>query len=224
MSDQDRSRSRSPMRRDEDDRPRSPPPADMADEQEQIKAFVGGIPWKMEDPDLKDLFREFDPLDAAVMRDKFSGKSRGFGFVYFRDEESRREAVEKIHDIEIDGRRISVREALPQGEAPRKRRGGPPRRDFDRYRGGDRRGGYDDRRNSRYDRGNDRGGDRLLQEDTTEETAAMIAGIEVLTVVMTVGMIDTEEDTNHDTNEAMGEAMTGMTDMHPTRSFGGVKL
>ena len=54
MSDQDRSRSRSPMRRDEDDRPRSPPPADMADEQEQIKAFVGGIPWKMEDPDLKD--------------------------------------------------------------------------------------------------------------------------------------------------------------------------
>lgn len=54
MSDQDRSRSRSPMRRDEDDRPRSPPPADMAEEQEQIKAFVGGIPWKMEDPDLKD--------------------------------------------------------------------------------------------------------------------------------------------------------------------------
>jgi len=53
MSDQDRSRSRSPMRRDDDDdRPRSPPPAVM--EEDQIKAFVGGIPWKMEDPDLKD--------------------------------------------------------------------------------------------------------------------------------------------------------------------------
>lgn len=84
------------------------------------------------------------------MKDKFNGKSRGFGFVYFKDEASREDAIGKVHDTEIDGRRISVRAAIPRSEiGPRPRRGrGGPRRDFGRG-GYDRRGGYDDRRSYR---------------------------------------------------------------------------
>ncbi len=96
------------------------------------------------------VFADFAPDECVVMKDKFSGKSRGFGFVYFKDEASREDAIAKIHDTEIDGRRISVRAAIPRSEIrdrPRRGRGGP-RRDYGRG-GYDRRGGYDDRRPSR---------------------------------------------------------------------------
>lgn len=98
------------------------------------------------------------------MKDKFNGKSRGFGFVYFKDDASRDDAIAKIHDMEIEGRRISVRAAVPRSEiAPKPRRGrGGPRRDFGRPRYDDRRGGYDDRRGGYSDRrggyGDRRGG------------------------------------------------------------------
>eukprot|EP00889_Picochlorum_renovo_P006870 jgi/Picre1/33900/NNA_001379.t1 len=145
MSESDRERSRSPARRDDDgDRARSLSPKDERmpenEEDNSFKAFVGGLPWKIEDEDLRDIFADFAPDECVVMKDKFNGKSRGFGFVYFKDEASREDAIAKVHDTEIDGRRISVRAAIPRSEiGPRPRRGrGGPRRDFGR-------GGYDRR-------------------------------------------------------------------------------
>mmetsp|Transcript_7312 Transcript_7312/g.14653 ORF Transcript_7312/g.14653 Transcript_7312/m.14653 type:complete len:198 (-) Transcript_7312:768-1361(-) len=155
MSESDRERSRSPARRGDDgDRARSLSPKDERmpenEEDNSFKAFVGGLPWKIEDEDLRDIFADFAPDECVVMKDKFNGKSRGFGFVYFKDEASREDAIAKVHDTEIDGRRISVRAAIPRSEiGPRPRRGrGGPRRDFGRG-GYDRRGGYDDRRSYR---------------------------------------------------------------------------
>ena len=120
------------------------------------------------------VFAEFNPEECLVMKDKFSGKSRGFGFVYFKDEASREDAIAKIHDSEVEGRRISVRAAIPKSEIGPKPRGGRgrggPRRDFgrprydDRRKYDDRRGGYDDRRGGYDDR---RGGydDRRRYDD-----------------------------------------------------------
>jgi cold-inducible RNA-binding protein len=135
----------------------------------------------VDDAGLRDVFAEFNPDECMVMKDKFNGKSRGFGFVYFASDADREDAIAKLHDTELEGRRISVRVSLPRGERePRERRGGGygggGRRGGGGYRGGgggyggghrdrndDRRGGYDDRRRyddrrggSGYDRGYDR--------------------------------------------------------------------
>ena len=50
------------------------------------------------------------------MADKVTGKSRGFGFVYFADEKGLRSAIDALHGTEWDGRRISVTRAIPQNE------------------------------------------------------------------------------------------------------------
>jgi RNA recognition motif-containing protein len=61
-------------------------------------------------------FREYDATDARVMVDKVSGKSRGFGFVFFGDEKGLRSAIDALHGTDWDGRRISVTRAIPQSE------------------------------------------------------------------------------------------------------------
>lgn len=115
-------------------------------------------------------FREFDPTDAHVMMDRTTNRSRGFGFVHFRDKRDMESAISKMHNAELEGRRISVTRAVPQSEtapgtpADALRRGqvmprehgrvhrGPPPSRYDRgYGGGG--GGY----GGGYDRGYDRG-------------------------------------------------------------------
>jgi heterogeneous nuclear ribonucleoprotein G len=77
-----------------------------------------------------------------VVLDKFSGRSRGFGFVTFDEKKAMEDAIEGMNGLDLDGRAISVDKAQPQG--PGRDRNGD--RDFDRDRG------------SRYDRGRDYGG------------------------------------------------------------------
>ena len=112
----DRSRSRSPA-------PPAANPTHFEDDAEKIKAFVGGLPWSVDDAGLRDAFADFNPDECVVMMDKFNGKSRGFGFVYFTTEKDREDAIEKLHDSEMEGRRISVRVSLPR-EQRGERRGG----------------------------------------------------------------------------------------------------
>ena len=92
------------------------------------------------------------------MLDKISRRSRGFGFVYFADEASRQAAIDKIHETEIDGRRISVNKAIPQSQtapgtpADQLKKGQTVPRDYGRVH----RGGGRDRRNDRYSSSRDR--------------------------------------------------------------------
>ena len=67
-------------------------------------------------PALSAEFREYDATDARVMVDKVTGKSRGFGFVFFGDEKGLRSAIDAAHGTDWDGRRISVTRAIPQSE------------------------------------------------------------------------------------------------------------
>jgi RNA recognition motif-containing protein len=63
-------------------------------------------------------FVEFGAETAEVMMDKVTGRSRGFGFVMFTSKEGMDDAIAKRHNTEIDGRKISVRSAIPQDQIP----------------------------------------------------------------------------------------------------------
>jgi RNA recognition motif-containing protein len=85
------------------------------------KLFVGGLSWNTTDDTLKAAFAGVGTVvSATVITDKFSGRSKGFGFVEMASEEEAKAAVEKLNGQEIDGRKVAVNEARPQ--APRENR------------------------------------------------------------------------------------------------------
>ena len=87
-----------------------------------MKIFVGGLSWGTDSDGLKKAFEQFGPVtEAIVVTDKFSGRSRGFGFVTYENEQDGRTAIEKMNDAELDGRRLNVNEARER--KPRNDRG-----------------------------------------------------------------------------------------------------
>lgn len=99
----------------------------------KMKIYVGNLPYSVDEEKLKELFGSFGEIEeASVIRDKFSGRSKGFGFVTLKDDEAAKKAIEEMNDKEIEGRQIKVNEAKPMDpDAPRK-----PRRNFGGQRGG----------------------------------------------------------------------------------------
>ena len=79
------------------------------------KLFVGNIAWSTTDDELNTLFSQYGTVEEAViMKDKFSGRSRGFGFVTFADGAEADAAIEALHDYELNGRPLTVNEARPR--------------------------------------------------------------------------------------------------------------
>jgi RNA recognition motif-containing protein len=97
------------------------------------KLYVGGISWNTTDDQLRAAFAQAgNVISAIVIKDKFSGRSKGFGFVEMEEAEAN-EAIEMWNGKELDGRNITVNEARPMEDRP-------PRRDnFSR---GGNRGGF----------------------------------------------------------------------------------
>jgi len=83
------------------------------------KIFVGGLSWETSDQVLRDYFSTYGVVnDVVIMRDRITGRSRGFGFVTFEDEQSADAAVLEQHVIE--GRKVEAKKAIPKGEMPNK--------------------------------------------------------------------------------------------------------
>jgi len=73
------------------------------------KLFVGGLPWATTDEGLKKAFEQFGAIeDAKVVCERDTGRSRGFGFVTFMNEEDARAAQQAMHGKEIEGRQVRV--------------------------------------------------------------------------------------------------------------------
>lgn len=78
------------------------------------KLFVGNLEYTVTGDDLKTLFADAGTVvDAVVISDKFSGRSRGFGFVEMSSEDEAKAAIEKLNGADLKGRKISVNEARP---------------------------------------------------------------------------------------------------------------
>lgn len=87
------------------------------------KLFVGSLSWNTTDAGLHDAFAQFgDVSEAKVITDRDTGRSRGFGFVTFNDEEAADRAMSALNGQELDGRPIVVNEA--QDRRPRGGGGG----------------------------------------------------------------------------------------------------
>ena len=139
-----------------------------------MNIYISNLSFDVNDNDLRELFEEYGEVSSAkVITDKFSGKSRGFGFVEMANEEEGRKAIEELNQAEYDGKTINVSVAKPREERPERRPyggggggnrgggfGGGNRGGFGGNRGGGDRGGYGDLGGFGGNRGGDRGGDR----------------------------------------------------------------
>lgn len=77
--------------------------------QESNRLFVGNLSWDTTDDSLRKAFEASYPVvDAKVILDRYSNRSRGFGFVTFEDAETASAAKEAMHNAEVDGRAIRV--------------------------------------------------------------------------------------------------------------------
>lgn len=116
-----------------------------------MNIFVGSLPWSIEEADLRESFEAYGTVDSVkVITDKFTGRSKGFGFVEMPNDEEAQKAIDELNGATVEGRTIVVNKSEPKPEGERRsfnnnRSGG--------FSGGGSRGGYNDRNN-----GGNRGG------------------------------------------------------------------
>ncbi len=136
-----------------------------------MNIFVAKLDFSTTSEDLRSAFEQYGEVSSAkVIDDKFTGKSKGFGFVEMPNDDEANDAINALNDSELGGRTIVVKEATPKEDRPRKSFGGggggggfrPRTKSFGGggggggYKGGGNRGGGYGDRNDRYD--NNRGG------------------------------------------------------------------
>jgi len=85
------------------------------------RLYVGNLPWSVDDQKLQDLFSAHGKLiSAKVISDKYTRRSKGFGFVEFENDEEADKAIKALHESDMEGRKIIVNVARPMEErAPR---------------------------------------------------------------------------------------------------------
>ncbi|MFZ3230923.1 MAG: RNA-binding protein [Pseudobdellovibrio sp.] len=89
------------------------------------KLYVGNLSFSVTDDELNQAFVSFGNIvSARVVMDRMSGRSKGFGFVEFEDDQAADEAINKMNDQTIGGRPVRVSEAKPQEDRPRRPSGG----------------------------------------------------------------------------------------------------
>lgn len=113
-----------------------------------MNIYVGSLHYDLSEDELKEIFESYGEVSSVrIITDKFTGRSKGFGFVEMSDSEAANHAIEELNESEIKGRTIRVNESIERKDRGDRKRGG-----F----GGDNRGGggggdrRDDNYSSRY--------------------------------------------------------------------------
>ena len=117
-----------------------------------MNIYVGNLPFSATEDDLRQAFGKYGTVgEVNLIRDQFSGRLRGFGFVEMADGTQANAAIAALNGTDLGGRSLTVNEARPRTERGDSRGGG---RSF----GGGRPGGGGGRGGNRGDRDRDRGG------------------------------------------------------------------
>ena len=96
-----------------------------------MNIYVSNLSFNVQDEDLKGFFEEYGEVSSAkVITDKFTGRSRGFGFVEMSDDAAAQKAIQELDGATVEGRAIKVSEAKPREQRPNNSGGGGPRRNF----------------------------------------------------------------------------------------------
>jgi RNA recognition motif-containing protein len=124
-----------------------------------MKLFVGNLSRRVTQEALQQLFETFGQVESVdIIRDKFSGEAKGFGFIEMPSKDEAQAAMNGLNGRDLDGKSLTVNEARPRTSGPRTGGGGGERRFGGGGGGGERRfgggGGGGERR------GGDRGGNR----------------------------------------------------------------
>lgn len=86
-----------------------------------MNIYVGNLSYQLTDEDLRAAFEAFGEVSSAtVIKDKFSGQSKGFGFVEMPRQAEAEAAIKQLNGTELKGRKIVVNMARPRDEAPRR--------------------------------------------------------------------------------------------------------
>ena len=121
-----------------------------------MNIYVGNLSWQMTDEDLRNLFEQHGTVASAkIVKDKVSGRSKGFGFVEMEDDGEAQQAITNLYDSEVMGRKIIVNESQPKQQGGGG--GGFKKRSFggggSGGGGGYKKGGYRGGGGGGYDRG-----------------------------------------------------------------------
>jgi len=102
-----------------------------------MNIYVGNLSWSMTDDDLSNLFSQYGTVTSAkILKEKNTGRSKGFGFVEMEDDEAAKTAIATLNESEVQGRKLIVNESQPRPEG-----GGYKKSGGGGYGGGGRSGG-----------------------------------------------------------------------------------
>jgi RNA recognition motif-containing protein len=88
-----------------------------------MNIYVGNLAYGVTESELKDAFAEFGEVSSVtIITDKFSGQSKGFGFVEMPNNSEADSAIKALNESAIKGRNIKVNQAKPRGERPQRSR------------------------------------------------------------------------------------------------------
>lgn len=124
-----------------------------------MKIFVGSLPYKVEEADLKELFEAYGEVTSVkIITDRETGRSKGFGFIEMSDDQFAQKAIDGLNGTEISGRTIAVSQAEERKPSDRKPSGGGGYGGGGGSRGGFNKGGSGG--GGGYQKDNNRGGGR----------------------------------------------------------------
>jgi RNA recognition motif-containing protein len=87
-----------------------------------MNIYVGNLPYNISEDDLKTTFSEFGEVETVnIIKDKFSGQSKGFGFVEMPSNSEADKAIKALNDTALKGRNIKVNQAKPKSDRPKRK-------------------------------------------------------------------------------------------------------